>query len=79
MSDFAEFGSCGRVRAHREWEHGLQRWQSGPLQELVGKAHQVYVRRDEEKVKVQARIMAQFLINVPFVKKKKKRTLEIHC
>lgn len=40
------------------------------MQELVRKAQQVYVRRGEEKVKVQARIMAQFLINVPFVKKK---------
>lgn len=78
MSDFAEFGSCGRVTTHRQREHGLESWQSGPLQELVGKAHQVYVGRDEEKVKAQARIMAQFLINVPFVKKKK-RTLEMDC
>lgn len=42
----------------------------GPLQGLVRKAHQVYVRKNEEKVEVQARIMADFLINVPFGKKK---------
>lgn len=36
-------------------------WQDRPLSELFRKAEQVYVRRDEEKAKVKARTMAQFL------------------
>ena len=49
------------MRAHRQLEQGLERWQRGPLQEMVRKAHQVYERKDGEKVKVQAKIMAQSL------------------
>lgn len=36
-------------------------WQDGPMSELVRKAEQVYVGRDEEEAKVQARIIAQYL------------------
>lgn len=36
-------------------------WQDRPLDKLVRKAQQVYVRRDEEKVKVKARVMVQLL------------------
>lgn len=54
VRDFAEFRGCGRLRAHRQQECRLERWQSGPLQELIKKAHQIYKlyeRRDEAKVK----------------------------
>lgn len=57
MSDFAEFGGYGKVRAHMQ---GMERWLSLPL---FRKGSQVYERcgRRDEKVRVQARIMAQFL------------------
>lgn len=38
VRDFAEFRGCGRLRALRQQECRLERWQSGPLQELIKKA-----------------------------------------
>lgn len=38
-----------------------EEWQNKPLEELVRKTQQIYVRRDEEKAKTKAKMMAEIL------------------
>ncbi|RMC19714.1 hypothetical protein DUI87_03278 [Hirundo rustica rustica] len=52
------------TKAWPDIRKGVQKdeeWQNKPLEELVRKTQQIYVRRDEEKVKAKAKMMAEFL------------------
>lgn len=62
------FGILLRVQFVTKSWHDIRRkiqkdeeWKNRPLEELVTKAQQVYGRRDEEKAKAKARVMAQVL------------------
>ncbi|TRZ08456.1 hypothetical protein HGM15179_018649 [Zosterops borbonicus] len=43
------------------WGMGLEEGQNKPLDELVKKMQQVYVKMDETKAKAKAKVMAEFL------------------
>lgn len=52
------------TKAWPDIRKGVQKdeeWQNKPLEELVRKTQQIYVRRDEEKVKAKVKMMAEFL------------------
>ncbi|RMC01834.1 hypothetical protein DUI87_21643 [Hirundo rustica rustica] len=52
------------TKAWPDIRKGVQKdeeWQNKPLEELDRKTQQIYVRRDEEKVKAKAKMMAEFL------------------
>lgn len=52
------------TKAWPDIRKGVQKdeeWQNKPLEELVRKTQQIYVRRDEKKMKAKAKMMANFL------------------